>query len=358
MKPWQKRARLKAFERFVAPGDGETVPVRRNNPAPFRRRRPAVVGAIGLALLAALVLAAFQIDNLPLIGGGTGYRAAFRDASGLAPGNEVRVAGVKVGKVKAVELARGDAGPYVRVSFTVTDGDLKLGEQTAATIRIKTVLGQKFLALDPAGPGRLAEDAEIPLSRTASPFDVLQAVNGLASTIEQIDTAQLAKAFDVLSETFTDTPASVKTSLTGLSRLSQTIASRDQELRELLARAHAVTGVLASRDEEFRKLITDGNLLLAEVKRRSDAIGHLLTATIELSKQLSALVAENRDQLGPALKELRGVIATLQRNRGNLEKTLTSMGPFISAFANVVGNGRWFDSYVDGLLQPYTPGGR
>ena len=327
---------------------------------PFAERNPLVIGAIGLTVLAALVLAAFRVDDLPLIGGGTSYRAAFRDASGLTPGNEVRVAGVKVGTVKGVALARDGATPFVRVDFRISARGVALGSTTRATIRIKTVLGQKYLALEPAGPGSLAPGAEIPLDRTASPFDVLQAVQGLADTAGRIDVEQLARAFTVLSETFADTPASVRAALSGLSRLSQTVASRDAQLRDLLARAKTVTGVLAQRDEEFRALVVDANLLLAEVQRRRDAIADLLGATDELAKQLSGLVADNRAQIGPALRRLRTVVATLQRNRTDLERSLRAMAPFITAFTNVIGNGRWFDSWVDGLLQPYLPrvGGR
>jgi phospholipid/cholesterol/gamma-HCH transport system substrate-binding protein len=82
--------------------------------------------------------------------------------------------------------------------------------------------------------------------------------------------------------------------------------------------------------------------------------------TNALATQLSGIVADNRDQLEPALQQLRGVVAILQRNRDNLEQTIARMGPFVAAFANVVGNGRWFDSYLAGLLQPYVPttGGR
>ncbi|HEX6872752.1 MAG TPA: MCE family protein, partial [Micromonosporaceae bacterium] len=191
-------------------------------------------------------------------------------------------------------------------------------------------------------------------------LDVMQAVTGLADTVDRIDTGQLAQAFTVLSETFADTPASVRTSLTGLARLSRTVASRDQQLRELLGRARTVTGVLAQRDEQLRRLVADANLLLAEVQRRRDKIHELLTATVELSTQLSGLVADNRDQLAPALRKLRDVVATLQRNRAELERTVQKMAPFVTAFTNVIGNGRWFDSWVDGLLQPYQPsiGGR
>lgn len=327
---------------------------------PFSERSPLVVGAVSLIVLAGLVLAAFRIDDLPLIGGGPAYRAAFRDASGLAPGNEVRVAGVKVGTVKGVGLARDGNTPYVRVDFRVSAGDVPLGSATRATIRIKTVLGQKYLSLEPAGPGRLKAGEQIPLDRTASPFDVLEAVQGLADTVGRIDTAQLATAFTVLSQTFADTPASVRASLDGLSRLSRTVASRDEQLRSLLDHARTVTGVLAQRDEEFRALVGDANLLLAEVQRRRDAISDLLGATDELAKQISGLVADNRAQLGPALRRLRTVVATLQRNRADLERTLRTMAPFITAFTNVIGNGRWFDSWVDGLLQPFVPqtGGR
>src|SRR5215813_9744493 len=111
-----------------------------------RARDPLLTGAIGLVVLAGLLVAAFNIDDLPIIGGGTGYAAAFRDASGLAPGNEVRVAGVKVGKVTGINLARSGSQAYVRVEFRIDDHDLHLGSDSDAAIQIKTVLGQKYLA--------------------------------------------------------------------------------------------------------------------------------------------------------------------------------------------------------------------
>ncbi|MFG2103417.1 MCE family protein [Micromonospora echinaurantiaca] len=324
---------------------------------PFRERNPVVTGAVGLTLIVAALLGAFQLDRLAAFTG-RAYQAAFTDASGLAAGNEVRVAGVRVGKVTAVELAR-DTRSYVRVRFRVDDDGVRLGDRTGATIRIKTVLGQKYLALSPAGAGRLPEGGQIPLDRTAAPFDVVQAVTGLADTLDKVDTDQLAAAFATLSETFADTPASVDSALGGLARLSRTVADRDAELRSLLTRAREVTGVLATRDEEFRKLVTDGEALLAEVTRRRDAIHKLLVGTNDLATQLSGLVADNRTELDPALRELREVIAVLQRNRDNLERSIARMAPFVTAFANVVGNGRWFDSYVHGLVQPYVPtGGR
>jgi len=321
-------------------------------------RHPVRIGVIGLVVLAGLMLAAFNIDDLPLIGGGTGYAAAFRDASGLAPGNEVRVAGVKVGKVTGVALDRDGQQPFVRVDFRV-DG-VRLGRDTEATVRIKTVLGQKYLALAPAGATPLPAGARIPLAHTASPLDVVDAVNGLADTLDHIDAGQLSQAFTVLSQTFADTPDSVRSSLAGLSRVSQAVAERDDQLRTLLAHARAVTSVLADNDQALKNLIVNGNQLLAEVIKRRDAIHDLLVTSTQLATEISGLVADNRSRLGPALSHLHDVLAILQRDRTNLDQTIARMAPFIDAFTNVLGNGRWFDSYLAGLLQPYQPavGGR
>jgi phospholipid/cholesterol/gamma-HCH transport system substrate-binding protein len=315
---------------------------------PFRERNTAVVGVVGLTALGVLLTVAFNADNLPIIGGGTDYRAAFTEAGGLEPGNEVRVAGVKVGKVTAIGLD----GPKVRVDFRVAADNVRLGRQTAATIRIKTVLGQKYLSLEPGGPGRMKEGEQIPLSRTASPFDVQDALGGLADTVDKIDTKQLATAFGTIADTFKDSPAEVDASLEGLSRLSTTIASRDAQLSALLGRTRTVTAVLAERDTEFQRLVADGNLLLGEISRRREAIHTLLVSTTQLSEQLVGLVAENRAQLEPALRQLRGVVSILEANQTQIDQTVPRLARFVHAFSNVLGNGRWFDTYVGCLIPP------
>ena len=314
----------------------------------FRERRPAAVGAIGLAILVLLVLGAFQINNLPGLGSHT-YAAAFRDASGLADGNEVRVAGVKVGTVTDVGLAIRAGAPYVRVRFRIS-GDVPLGEATEAHIRIKTVLGQKYLALEPSGPGRLSPGSEIPVEHTSSPFDVLVAFKSLAAEVGQINSAQLAQSFSVLAAAFADTPADISASLASLAKISQAMGSRDAELRTLLTHAQAVSTVVAERNDELQKLITDSNLLLTELARRRDAIDTLLKSTDRLAAQLSGLVADNQAKLKPALDQLHGVVTLLQAHRQGIVSTLNELGPFLTRAANAAGNGRWVDVYVKVVL--------
>ena len=208
---------------------------------------------------------------------------------------------------------------------------------------------------DLQGTGELDPSQTIPISRTVSPYDVIQAFNGLATTVGSIDTGQLATSLETLSETFSSTPEQVRPSLDGLTRLSQTISSRDAQLTALLDNTTKVTQVLADRNGEFEKLITDGNLLLGELNQRRTAITELLTNTQALSTQLSGLVADNAAQLGPTLAQLQGVVNILLTNQANLDSGIALLAPFYRLFANTLGNGRWFDTTIVNLLPPGLP---
>ncbi|MGY1811773.1 MCE family protein [Blastococcus sp. SYSU D00820] len=311
---------------------------------PFRDRNPVTIGAISLSVIALLVLLAFNAQSLPIIGGGEVYRAQFSEAAGLKPDDPVRVAGVKVGQVESLSLEDG----AVTVEFRVRDAFV--GDQSQAAIKIETVLGAKYLALVPRGTTPLDPGERIPLERTASPFDVVEAFTGLSTTVDQIDTAQLADSFEVLAETFAETPEEVRTSLQGLARLSETISSRDAELEQLLSATRDVTAVLSDRNGEFTRLIVDSNTLLTEVQERRALIDAILTNTQELAEQLSGLVADNREALTPALQQLATVTDILSRNRTQLGETVANFAPFVRVFTNTLGNGRWFDSFVENLL--------
>ncbi|MEU8609017.1 MCE family protein [Actinoplanes sp. NPDC048791] len=315
-------------------------------------RHPVLAGVLGLVLAAALALLAFNADNLPIIGGGTTYTADFTEAAGLRTGNEVRVAGVKVGTVTRVALHGG----IVRVDFRVKD--TWVGDTSTVAIRIKTLLGDKVLALDPLGGASQNPRTTIPVSRTTSPFDVTEAFGQLSDTVSQIDTDALARSFDTMAQTFRNTPDSVKGAVRGLSDLSRTISSRDTQLAQLLTATKQITGRLADDNAQFQALLADGNLLLAEVQRRRDAIGALLTGTEQLAVQISGLVADNTATLGPALAALDRVTDVLQRNQDNLTRALALAGPYYRMVGNAIGNGRWFDAYLCGLVpDSYRPAG-
>ncbi|RSM75389.1 MCE family protein [Kibdelosporangium aridum] len=312
----------------------------------FRSRNPITIGVTGLVVIALVLLAAVYSDDLPIIGGGTTYQAQFSEAAGIKPSDEVRIAGVKVGKVTDVDLD----GDSVLVSFKVKDA--WMGDRTRAAIKIKTLLGQKYLAIEPDGGGTLDPGKPIPRNRTVAPYDVMEAFRGLAETVDAVDTPQLAKSFEVLSDTFSNTSDNVKGALDGLQALSKTISSRDEQLAQLLGNTAQISQTLADRDAEVAKLLEDGNKLLDEVRKRKQAISSLLDGTKKLSAELKGLVDDNSKQLDPVLASLDQFTAMLQRNQDDLGKGIEKLAPFVRQFANTLGNGRWFDNYICGLLPP------
>jgi phospholipid/cholesterol/gamma-HCH transport system substrate-binding protein len=309
----------------------------------FASRSPLMIGSIGLVIIAMLLWAAFNAAKLPIIGGGTQYSAIFTEASGLKPEDEVRIAGVKVGTVNQVGLD----GDHVKVRFRVKNAFV--GDETQAIIQIKTLLGRKYLELDSEGAAKQDSNKAIPLARTITPYDIYPAFSDLTKTVTQIDTKSLGDAFSTLARTFKDTPADVGTTLTGLTRLSTTIAARDQALRTLLTRANSVTTVLADRDAEIGKLLNDGGLLLDELNARKDAIRTLFLNTSALSLQISGLVHDNQQTLKPALDQLKGVLDILQRNTDSIDRGLALLAPFYRVFTNTLADGRWFDTYIQNL---------
>jgi phospholipid/cholesterol/gamma-HCH transport system substrate-binding protein len=319
---------------------------------PFREKNPVIVGAVSLAVIFAFIMAAFRAEDLPLIGGGDTYYAAFSEAGGLKANDEVRIAGVRVGKVKTVDLA----GDHVRVEFLVDSG-ADFGSRTAAAIKVKTLLGAMYLSLQPDGPGQLAEGSEIPRTRTTSPYDVVEAFSGLADRSERIDTDQLADALNTMAALTENTPEEFQAALRGMSDLSENIAARDQQLNTLLTNMRKVSGVLGDRRGDLVTLMRDGDKLFRALAARRESVHNLLTATSQLSIELTKLVRSTREDLKPALDHLDNVVDVLLKNQENLDNSLRLMAPFYRVFANTLGTGPWFDTYIQNMPPVPAVGG-
>lgn len=326
--------------------------LRRPRWKPVAERNPVAVALAGLLTMTLIGLLAFNAGSLPVVGGGTSYTADFEDSAGLKPGDEVRIAGVRVGEVEDVALD----GPRVKVTFKVKDA--WIGDRSTVGIAIATLLGAKYLAVDPLGSRRQDPGRRIPMSRTVSPYDVVEAFNGLSRTVGEIDEDRLAKSFEAISATFSDTPPHVRKALTGLAALSRTLSTRNDELAELLDGTAKFTKSVNGKRTEFERLIDNGNLLLDEVRHRRDALHALLTGARDLGIEISGLVEDNEHQLGPALDALDRVTTVLTRNKKNLDKALAAAGPYYRLVGNTLGNGRWMDGYLCGLVpKEYLPAG-
>lgn len=318
------------------------MPILRRN---FSEMNTVRIGIAGVAVLIGLALVALNSGAVIRTFTTTTYHAAFSEAGGLAAGDTVQIGGLTMGTVQAVTLQ----GSHVEVTFSVRHGG-HLGTGTGAAIRTATALGTKYLALLPAGPGMLPAGATIPLGRTQSPYNLTQILSTLTTKAGAINTGQLAQAFDTISSALGNAPPELRSTLNGVRSLSETIASRDAALSQLLSRAGAVTGVLAARSHQIGTLITDGNELLATLYQRRAEISLLLVNVTSVIDQLKGLAADNSHQLGPALNQLQGVLNLLNNNASNITQAIAGLQRYAGTLGEDVGGGPYFYAYVQNIV--------
>ena len=93
----------------------------------------------------------------------------------------------------------------------------------------------------------------------------------------------------------------------------------------------------------------EGDKLFRALAARRESVHNLLVATSQLSIQLTGLVRDTRQDLKPALDHLGNVVDVLNKNQQNLDNSLRLMAPFYRVFANTLGTGPWFDTYIQNL---------
>lgn len=313
----------------------------------YRNANLARAGLLGIVLMMLVVAVGLQPERLVSWATGVKYQAEFAEAGGLSTGNEVKVSGVKVGSVTEVSL--GDRGAVVTF---VVKGAVRLGSQTTAHIRTGSLLGARVLTLEPDGRDRLAPGEVIPLSRTASPYSLNEAVNDLTTNVAATDMTTLNQSLDTLSATLNQVAPQLGPAFDGLTRLSRSLNSRSETLDNLLHNAATVTQVLADRSQQVNTLILNANDLLGVLVEHRQAISELLANTAAVARQLQGLVKDNEAELAPTLDRLNAVTAMLEKNRDNLSRALPGLKKFEITTSESVASGPYYSAYVPNLIPP------
>ncbi|MUL44371.1 MCE family protein [Mycobacterium sp. CBMA293] len=302
---------------------------------------PLRTGILGVFTVACLVLISFGYTGLPFWPQGKNYSAFFNDAGGITPGSDVRVSGIKVGKVGDVELS----GTSAKVNFTV-ERQILVGDQSLVSIKTDTVLGQKSLWVTPKGA---KEATVIPLGRTTTPYTINTALQDLGENSSELDKPQMEQALKVLTDTLHDANPQLRGALDGVATLSRSLNKRDQALEQLLGHAKKVSDTLAQRADQVNKLVTDGNQLFAALDQRREALGTLISGIRGVSQQLSGFVADNKREFGPALKQLNLLMDQLLQRKEHISEALKRLPGYATALGEVVGNGPGFNINLYGL---------
>lgn len=309
----------------------------------FSERNPLLIGVIGAVVIVGVVVAVLQYQKLPFIHQDKTYSAFFADLGGLSTGTTVEVSGYAAGTVSSIDLQ--NAG--VLVTFTLGKR-IHVGDRTEAAIKTKSLLGTKFLEVTPRGDGSL--DGPIPMERTKSPYELSDTLGDLATTISGLDTDQLSDSLSTLSQTFADTPSDLKDAVNGIARFAQTLNNRDAQLRHLLESAANATGVLAKRTDRVVSLVHDTNALLAQLQAESAALNQIWANISAVSQQLKGFIAENRQQLKPALDKLNGVLTIVDNRKERVQQAIKGLNRYAMQLGETLAAGPFFNVYVANLL--------
>ena len=203
-----------------------------------------------------------------------------------------------------------------------------LGSDSTAHIRTATALGARVLTLESAGAKTIRPQDVIPVSRTASPYSLTEAVSDLTTNTAGTNTQAVNQSLDTLSATLDQIAPQLGPTFDGLTRSSRALNERNETLGDLLHSARDLSGILSERSQQVNKLILNADDLLGVLAQRRWAIVELLNHTSALAKQLSGLVADNEKELAPTLDKLNSVTAMLEKNRDNIAKALPGLAKF------------------------------
>jgi phospholipid/cholesterol/gamma-HCH transport system substrate-binding protein len=306
---------------------------------PMSERNQVSVAIWGTVIAAALVLVSMNLNNLPFLNSTNTYHADFADANGLKSGDDVRVEGISVGSVGDVTVQ----GRHVEVTFDVKSG-IKLGGSSRASIEVATVLGNLFMQVESAGPGTLAAGATIPVSRTVVPYTLLGALNAFGDFSQKTDIPKLQQSLKTLATTISGiAPKDVTAALHGLADVSSTLASKQDQISEILQAADSIVSTLNKNSGALVSLLAQGDEFLQLVEQRHDVIDQLLKDTAKLGTQLKVLMSRNGTQLSGLLKNLDTVSGVLVKEKQQLQNAIINLGQFSINITNLDGSGPWLD---------------
>jgi phospholipid/cholesterol/gamma-HCH transport system substrate-binding protein len=312
----------------------------------FRERNLYVVAALAAAVLALLGYLALNFAHLPLISHQKTYSADFASAIGLSPGDVVTIAGVRVGAVTGFSLD----GSSAKVTFTVNGGP-RLGQDTTVDAKVLNPVGVEYLSLNPEGPGTL--HGTIPVSRTTTPLNLVEDLNGASNDIQGTNLPQLVKSLDVITQTLdATTPAQTRAAINGVANLSEVLANRQTELDDLIVQSGRLASLLSDHSSQLVNLLSNSNLVLVVLEQRKADIDRLLATTSGLVAQIDHIIGGDQAVLDPMLSNLQAVSAFLAKDSRNIGQAIPLLAAFSRYSANIAGSGPFVDAVAPTLVIP------
>ena len=272
------------------------------------------------------------------------YKAVFSDATGVVNGDDVRVAGVKVGNVEDVEIVDRTRA---LVTFKVAT-DHPITDSTFASVRYRNLVGQRYIALTQGvgGPSILREGSTIPLSRTAPALDLTVLFNGFKPLFEALSPEDVNKLAYEIVTVFQGEGGTLESLLAHTASVTTTLASRDQIIGDLITNLNDVMKTLGNRDTELSDLLVKLREFISGLSQDREAILGSLDSVSSLAVQTSDLVTGIRPGLTEDITQLRKVAGNLDADKGEIDRALQVLPIKLNKVGRTAIYGSWFNFYL------------
>ncbi|TDW87911.1 phospholipid/cholesterol/gamma-HCH transport system substrate-binding protein [Kribbella pratensis] len=274
----------------------------------------------------------------------TKYRAVFTDAVGLNQGDDVRIAGVKVGQVDKIALYQNT---LAMVTFSV-DSDQVIDTSTHATLRYRNLVGNRYVALtDGIGGGdRLKKNGVIPKERTTPALDLSVLFNGFKPLFTALTPADVNQfAFEVI-KVLQGEGGTIESLLAKTASLTTTLADADQVIGDLITNLTSTLQIVSQRQANFSQLLVNLQQFITGLSQDINPILSSLTSINSLNTKTAGLLQQTRVPIKADLDKLRAVATTLDDTQSIWVKTLQFMPEKLNTMTRTASYGSWFNFYL------------
>ncbi|WP_328406563.1 MCE family protein [Nocardia sp. NBC_00403] len=288
-------------------------------------------------------------------GGGTEFKARFTDVTSLNPGDEVRIAGVRVGKVTDVSIVDKR---LAEVKFELADRNW-LPASTTATIRYRNLVGQRYIALE-QGAGeqgrKINKGATIPLEHTRPALNLTTLFNGFRPLFHTLTADDVNKLSFEIIQVFQGEQGTIKDLVTSTASLTNKIADKDAVIGELVKNLTAVLETVNQREDNFDQLIVNTEALVSGLAAERDTIGRSVTSLGNLASATSDLLVPTRPSLQGSIAGLNQLTGTLNERKDDVNEVLHNLPIKMEKLGRVGSYGSWFQFYLCGIDIVVGPG--
>lgn len=316
--------------------------------------RRSVVGlSLFLVIAFGLIWMTFVTLHRGVDGPTKSYTAVFTDVTGLRVGDDVRMAGVRVGRVDAVELD----GTRARVRFRVQDGQ-KLYGDTKASITYQNVIGQRYLGLSRADfgqPGELPQGGEIPVAHTEPSFDLSALLNGFEPLFGGLDPRQVDNLTGALIKALQGDAGSLTMLIEQMSRLAESVAGPDQVLGSVITNLNQVVQNLAARSTEFGTLLTQTRSIVDGLARHREEFLTSLTNVSTVADRMATILAQDKPALDEMLRREPGFTRHFDENKDQFAYLGFNLPALLKGLARTSQEGAFLNVYLCTLNPTLVP---